>query len=445
MLSQKHLERITKQWHADYGDYLDVSKYIQEICVAYRKQHPHVARIIFSREPPVKTLASITQKIDNQRQTDPTFDYEQLVDIIALTVLCPYESDVKQFIAWMKEAFEVHTDDANAHREYASGHIGYHYVISPTMREILVRGKGFRKRCEIQIKTILQEAFDAKSHDLAYKPGVLEVGEDLKRQFFILSNLLRVIDGQSEFLKKLILQERRELELRRSACLHRYLRQEDTIAAGRDLMIDIENLQQSDVMLVSEKLRKYSREKLSVSFCKFASLCAVKLDHDFLKDEAVSYADMLVEVNSGSPQSRLVRASVKWVLGRCEEAISDVEVAISSATELGEEELAKKGKNNFIYFVADWKLYARQDRTLWSVKADEYVREFVESGVLALANEADWVGLHRIAFGTTAEEIEEGRDLIRRSKATRTDDLEAYLHFYRLHEYAALHRLLRLA
>jgi ppGpp synthetase/RelA/SpoT-type nucleotidyltranferase len=314
MLSQRHLERITKLWHTDYGDHIAVSTYIQEICVAYRKQHPHVARIIFSREPPVKTLASITQKIDNQRQTDPNFDYEQLVDIIALTVLCPYESDVQQFIAWMKEAFEVHTDDAQAYRDYESGHRGYHYVISPTIREIAVRGRGFRKRCEIQIKTILQEAFDAKSHDLAYKPGVLEVGEDLKLQFSLLANLLRVIDGQSEFLKRIILKEQQELELRRSACLLRYLRQEDTMSVGRDLMINIEELQQADVMSVSDKLRKNLRAMISVRFCKFAALCAIKLDHDFLKDEAVSYADLLVQSNSESPHSRLVRGAIKWVL-----------------------------------------------------------------------------------------------------------------------------------
>jgi hypothetical protein len=71
------------------------------------------------------------------------------------------------------------------------------------------------------------------------------------------------------------------------------------------------------------------------------------------------------------------------------------------------------------------------------------VRELVESGVRA--NEADTVGLHRIAFGTTVQEIEDGRTLIRLSRETRIDDVEVYTHFYRLHEYAALHRLMKFA
>lgn len=215
------------------------------------------------------------------------------------------------------------------------------------------------------------------------------------------------------------------------------------MAIGQELRIDIETLGPADFMLVADKLRKNSRAGLSVSFCKFAALCALKLDHEFLKDEAISYADLLVESSSGSPHSCLVRGSIKWVLGRFEEAISDVERAISKATEPGQEELLRKGKNNFIYFVADWKLCAQADRPHWHAQADQYVQELTGNGVDG--NEADTIGTYRIAFGTTAEDIEEGRRLIRHSLATRSGDLDTYTHSYRLHEFAALNRLLKLA
>src|SRR5260370_41652485 len=111
------------------------------------------------------------------------------------------------------------------------------------------------------------------------------------------------------------------------------------VSFSSDLMINIEEVQQADVMSVSDKLRKNLRAMISVRFCKFAALCAIKLDHDFLKDEPVSYADLLVQSNSESPHSRLVRGAIKWVLGRCEDAIFDVEGVISVPTERGEHDV----------------------------------------------------------------------------------------------------------
>jgi ppGpp synthetase/RelA/SpoT-type nucleotidyltranferase len=50
-----------------------------------------------------------------------------------------------------------------------------------------------------------------RAHDLTYKTGLREVSEELKKQFAILARILRGIDDQSEFLKRLIQEEEEEM------------------------------------------------------------------------------------------------------------------------------------------------------------------------------------------------------------------------------------------
>ncbi len=138
-------------------------------------------------------------------------------DLVALTVLCPYETDVADFVRWMKGVFEIRNSDDHAARNTDQGHRALHYVVSLQSTPATFHLAGVR--CELQVKTILQEAFDAKAHDLAYKPGKLKVGAEMRRQFVLLSTLLQSIDGQTEFLKDLLLSGKKAVHLRRELAL----------------------------------------------------------------------------------------------------------------------------------------------------------------------------------------------------------------------------------
>src|SRR6476619_3100425 len=136
MLSTEEILKIQTAWNQDYQRYSNFSDYVRERCFGYRQENPTVARIIFSREPKVKTFSSVIQKIDLRRQEKPSFSYKDLFDIVALTILCPYESDISQFIGWMKTAFEILTPDSEATKNYPSGHRGRHYIIEAKIGEL---------------------------------------------------------------------------------------------------------------------------------------------------------------------------------------------------------------------------------------------------------------------------------------------------------------------
>ena len=222
MLDPIELKDIQRRYEEQRANYEMLSDRILARCMDYRRQNPKAVRIVFSRQPRIKTLDSITQKIEDIRKTG-NCTFQDITDVIALTVLCTYSSDIPPFLVWLRRSFDVTPGlDDDALRQYESGHRGYHFVMRLGTSE-QAADPHLNLPCELQVKTVIEEAFDAKSHDLAYKPGYLEVGKELKEQFSILSTALHAIDRQSEFLKTLILQEEHDINLRRSACIELYL------------------------------------------------------------------------------------------------------------------------------------------------------------------------------------------------------------------------------
>ena len=446
MLSIEEAAEIRNRYDEERPRYERLSDFVRDRCLAYREQNPHVVRIVFSRQPKTKSLDSITQKIERLRalQEYKNFSYEQVADIAALTVLCPYYTDVEQFNTWLKSAFEVHSPEEKP-RRYPSGHEAWHFRVSPRFDEITAGGLTdfLDLRCEIQVKTILQEAFDAKSHDLTYKPGDMNVPLALSSQFALLSLSLQTVDKQSEFLKATILEEQREMGLRKRACLEAYLQSDETKVLAAELGFDLCNM--PDVVEVASKLRLRAKTAASVSadFCKFAATCALKLDHDVLKAEADRYTELLVAKRSpGELHPLLVRSAVLWGMGRYPKALTATKQLIDEATVNDDAGMVRQGKNNFVYFVADWKLFGKKEKPEWTELAKTYIEELkgYQEG-----NEADTLALFWIVFGESAEKIDEGRRLLRLSRDTRPGDSEIYRQFFNLHEYVATSRLRELA
>jgi len=445
MLDPKEVHKIREIHEGHRESYEKLAEYAVGRCMEFRQRYPKVARMIFSREPRVKTLPSILQKIETMRNTEPKVQYEDLNDIVALTVLCPYESDVKQFIEWMKKAFASVNSDKKAYRVYDSGHRGYHYVVMLTDAEMETYPRFNGLHFEIQIKTLLQEAFDAKSHDLAYKPGHLEVGDELKRQFALLSASLNAIDNQTEFLKDLILADQRDLELHREASVKRYLEKNDAIA--RQLRLDPGAL--PSAAKIVDKFKKFRKKSKSITqeFCKFAAYCALKLDDELLILRAVEYSNEFVKQKPDELYRTFFRGTILWALSKYESAFEDLSAV---ADDQKNSDLAMRGMNNFLYCACDCRLFTGKIDGNWESKAARYF-QFLDAPSSLPARSPDEEkqrnfdtrGFYLIVFGKLADDIDKGREMLRRAKANRTD--QGYIFFYQKHNEIALKRLLKLS
>ncbi len=442
MLEPGEIKGIEKAYNAKKDDYLAFSDYVLARCMGYKQNNPKSLRILFSREPRVKTLDSVTQKISILRESRPAAQFSDLVDVVALTALFSYTSDIRPFTDWLRRTFSVTpASDELAKREYESGHCAYHFALRLTDTE----GESFSRfldlQCELQVKTVVQEAFDAKSHDLAYKPGKLEVGRKLKEQFAVLSSALGSIDLQSEFLKDLILSDQRDLDLRRAAILKLYFDGKKNLPAQAGL--DPENL--PPPIQVLSALKSKAPDPMTTEFCKFAVFCALKLDSNLLKNRALEWVNKLVEQGSGEPWRFGVRGTISWAFCNYEDAINDMERIISWKTgehAPGADRIAR-AKNNFVYYVCDCELFKHDVRDEWRKMAKAYVRELRKQR----ATEEDTLGFYEILHGKTFDEIERGRAKLKRANKARSDspDSRIYNAFYELHDHAALLRLLEMS
>jgi ppGpp synthetase/RelA/SpoT-type nucleotidyltranferase len=204
MLSSEEIKTYQERYNENQNVYRRVSDHILRECYEYKRGKPKSIRAVFSREPVIKDFRSLIKKIEDKRNNeDPKYEYDDLPDIIALTVLCAYRSDVQDFIRWLRNSFDVLTPDKKALRDNPQGHRGYHYVVRARRDVVRSHREYSGIKCEIQVKTILEEAFDAKSHDFTYKPGARSVPPEVEQQFGILSSSLKAIDQYSEFLKDL--------------------------------------------------------------------------------------------------------------------------------------------------------------------------------------------------------------------------------------------------
>lgn len=128
---------------------------------------------------------------------DPSFDIFQITDIIGVTVVCPFDSDVALVAARIindsknRDGFVYKDDKVHGRDNYKAHHV-YVTIDADPMSDLT---------CEIQIKTAIQDAFGWKTHSLAYKPDPLADGWFIT-QFERIGQVLRVADSLSDELRK---------------------------------------------------------------------------------------------------------------------------------------------------------------------------------------------------------------------------------------------------
>ena len=158
----------------------------------------HVARIYTRAEKQNGQLLKETWKI---AATMAKHGYKELFhvhDIIGATIVVPYPSDVnviRDFVRSHKSdrTWAIHHEEEKT----THGYYAFHFIISIPEATLA------KSKCEIQIKTVLQDAWSAKTHDLTYKPfGAID--SRLQEQIIRLAEVLAAIDRQSELVKSLI-------------------------------------------------------------------------------------------------------------------------------------------------------------------------------------------------------------------------------------------------
>ena len=117
----------------------------------------------------VKTSKDFTGKIKRKFYKNPL---EEITDLAGVRIVCYYESDIHYIIEIIKRSFIVHEHIDNTKNLGVDkmGYHGFHFVISLGSRHSGARYDGIiNLKCEIQVRTVLQDAWALISHHLVYK------------------------------------------------------------------------------------------------------------------------------------------------------------------------------------------------------------------------------------------------------------------------------------
>jgi ppGpp synthetase/RelA/SpoT-type nucleotidyltranferase len=139
--------------------------------------------------------------------------FDQIEDICGVAVICLYRKQFGRIEKRLKTLFDVEVVESKSDMMPANqfGYDANHYIVRLNER---TRCEHFQEiKCEIQVRTILMDAWASISHELDYKESQ-GIPEHLKRNFYALSGLLYIGDSDIEHLR-----QERERYYRREANL----------------------------------------------------------------------------------------------------------------------------------------------------------------------------------------------------------------------------------
>jgi putative GTP pyrophosphokinase len=145
----------------------------------------------------VKELDSFLDKVKRKESTKP---FEDIRDIVGLRVVYLFLSDIPKVGQVIRDSFNVLSEDDKIESTEVSsfGYMSVHFTAEMKKeykgpRYDTVAGMPF----EVQVRTILVDAWANVSHYLAYKTDI-DVPSNLKRDFYALSGLFYIADSHFE-------------------------------------------------------------------------------------------------------------------------------------------------------------------------------------------------------------------------------------------------------
>lgn len=145
----------------------------------------------------IKSLDSLYEKAQRRVASDDfTGDQFTVTDFIGIRVVCPFIEDIRHCEQLIHGNFEV-VEREQKGAEYSFQEFGYesiHYLVKIPKHLCEGFNLGGQEICEIQLRTILQDAWAEVEHELVYKADFTPFDEPLRRKLAALNANLSLSD-----------------------------------------------------------------------------------------------------------------------------------------------------------------------------------------------------------------------------------------------------------
>lgn len=418
------------------------------------------------------------------------YKIDYLPDIVALTVVVLYSSDIKHvreiidrkidekvLISYVntKKKKKKSSEAFYGENKCDGGYYAHHYTLGHTYRML----EGLR--CELQIKTALHDVLGAKSHDLTYKPqGVID--KRMKRQIEILGDSIQAIEQQSELLKDLI-QQRWVIEQKRQRAASLQLLRlppSTEVAQKKRKYQRIKSKLDTDHTLTSAEFDSKKMQGLIDQIdslvestadyhdaCRLFTLLGVVSNKTEFFDLALGRIDawfLASREDEEKYDALIFKALAHYCFGQILQAIFQSKEAFRKYKiplregESDQKVILRRNLKKFAamtslaYYYAEiagsdpaTKLRARQEAERLVDEMRPLAKEFGSHQLINLLFFEDTRGAIKIAFAESVEDVQEGLGICKEAHATVKEDFPAYKllfsEYLDLHERRAFQRI----
>ncbi len=388
-------------------------------------------RAVIARDD-IKLLQSVVEKIRKKRSEnidkddsgssddiDPQpYNFDDLEDLIGVKILCPYQTDADEVAKFLFERVgtlrTVENSPICGLRSDPGGYRGYNFTVYPSPGS---RHDWTSLRCEIQIKTMLQEAWDAMTHDLVYKRS-RSIPPQLSKQFAIVSQGLDSWEASAGVLKDSVSELWRQADDHRQVAVLVMMNDAvESLNKLRKINPDIREILMADlgkntlfsydeISQINETIRDEADDGgITYELCYVAALTAICYESPAQTDFAVQLIDRYAMEQGNSADAETRRADVYWALGRFTEAVEAIESARS--LEDGDNQFID---SHFCYYVADAHVslsFVPTETLKQAITiADRFAKNPNNPGDL------DTAGFVKIALGENDAEVRAGIEMV---------------------------------
>lgn len=193
------MERSAQTWQDEYRGREDVyRRLMEEALFTARSEIARAGIKTHSITGRVKTLESLEDKAQRKSYTSPLADTP---DVVGVRIVVLFLSDLPKIAEIVRSVFEVVAWEDKIEGEGDSSTFGYmsqHFEVLVPSQHSGPRYDDLRGiRFEVQVRTLLMDAWANVSHYLAYK-GEPSIPTELRKDFFALSGLFYVADKHFE-------------------------------------------------------------------------------------------------------------------------------------------------------------------------------------------------------------------------------------------------------
>jgi len=281
-----------------------------------------------------------------------------ITDLLGIRVICPFIEDISAAEELIKKNFEIKETEKKGHYSFKEfGYESTHILVKIPQDILAERGYPGTDIVEIQVRTILQDAWAEVEHELVYKAEFSPFDEPMKRKLAAVNASLSLADIIFQEIRSYQRKYSKEMEKRRESFFQKIEESTDNLLFSeeqtegpasvanrikKNIPVDSENISIDDLLI--NALTAHNENRFSEAISQYSkilelkpkdAICSIIYKHRGMANfacsqynEAINDFTNALKYDEKSYKASYYRGVVRSVLKQYSQAIDDYTLSL---------------------------------------------------------------------------------------------------------------------